>query len=292
LQTLSPYLQAEVGRQVGEGWRSPLDYFAPGSRELAEAAAACTRRLQAATAPVAASSLLQNYQWLVIGCAIGSFLLDRRVPDLSADQLQVEFAQSAEAAPGDDAQEPVRLAFGSGRFAVLPGDEAAGHPDAWIVRDEDALRTYLRTSLEAHFAPIVERLHAHFGAATRGMWLNVADRSASNFIWLMQELDPAVGIAPIREEIEHLLRSPGSPLYTTKVGVVELALQGKTHCFHDRATCCYWYRTEGGEYCSTCPRRTKEDRNAQLLGWLAEHLADTEAMFQASSEPLVEEAAA
>jgi hypothetical protein len=285
LQTLSSYLQAEVGRQAGEGWCQPLAYFAPGSPQMAEASTACRRKLASATPQMVASSLLQNYQWLVIGCAIGCFLLDRRVPDLAVDQLQVLFAHGADAGPDDSTEEPVRVAFASTRFAVLPGDAAAHHPDAWIVPDEAALRAHLRTSLEAHFAPILQRLHACFGAGERGLWLNVADRSASSLIWLMQELDPAVGIVPIRQELDPLLRNPVSPLYTTKVGVFALALEDKTHCFHERATCCYWYRTEGGDYCSTCPRRKKEDRNAQLLGWLAEHLAEADTGAQPASEP-------
>jgi hypothetical protein len=292
LRALTPYLQAELGGQEGEAWVQPLDYFAPGSDRMAKAAAACMRRLHNPTPHMVASSLLQGYQWLVLGCAIGCYLLDRRVPDLAVEHVQVQFAHAAESAADGDGAEPLRLAVGSTRFAVLPGDPAAHHPDAWIVPDEAALRAYLRATLEAHFAPILQRLHAHFGAGERGLWLNVADRSASNFIWLMQEIDPAVGIVPIRRELDYLLRNSTSPLHTTKVGVFELALEGATHCFHGRATCCYWYRTEGGDYCSTCPRRTQEDRNAALLVWLAEHLAGLAAQPQASDAPLPAEAVA
>jgi hypothetical protein len=279
LGKLSEYLKAELvtptpDSAVGDRWIAPLHLFASASPKLAKMVDATERKLHTSLPNIVGSSLLQSYQWLVIGCAVGSFILDRRVPDLAAERVWVRFARSVEAAEGDESEEAERVAFGNRRFAALPGDPCANHPDAYILPDEDALRTYLRVSVETHFAPIIDHLHSGLGSGKRGLWLNVADRCASNFIWLMQEKDEAVGLTQIQQEVDRMIRVPGSPLQTKKVGVFELTFQDYTHCFLERATCCYWYKCDGSDYCSTCPHRPQEERKARLLDYMAEKHAE------------------
>jgi ferric iron reductase protein FhuF len=73
----------------------------------------------------------------------------------------------------------------------------------------------------------------------------------------------------IDQEADRLLWVAGSPLYHKKIDFFELTYKARTHVYLDRVTCCYWYRTDGGDYCSTCPHWTKEDRNGCLLKHLA-----------------------
>jgi hypothetical protein len=265
IRNLSEHLKAYLGAPAGEGWTGPVHAFSSDCAGFAPMVAFVQEHLHTKAGNIVGSRLLQSYQWLILGVAIGSYLLDRRVPDLHVDNVLVHFSED---------QEADQLAFLQGRFAALPDDPAADHAGAQIVPDERALHHYLRASVEAHFEPVIAQLHTELRAGVRGLWLNVADRCASNLIWLMQEQDEHVGIQNIQFEINRMLRVPGSPLKTDKVGVIELTYQGHSHCFLDRATCCYWYKADDGEYCTTCPHRAQEDRRERLLTYMAEKYAE------------------
>lgn len=119
----------------------------------------------------------------------------------------------------------------------------------------------------------MQRLHQRLGCSPRGLWLFVTDRCVGTLSWLMQERDETASLCQIEAEVDALIRAPGSSLANKRVGLFELTYQNHSRVYLDRATCCYWYRTEGGDYCNTCPHRTEEDRNARLLKYMAEHMA-------------------
>ena len=267
LSEMSAYIKAYLGRPENDGWVAPLQSFTPGSSLLNERRASVQQQLHTETANIVGSSLLQGYQWLVISVAVGSFLIDRRVPDLDVEQIWVR-------ASAHDVAEVSEIAFMSGRFAALSSDPAAAHPDATIFATEDELRVHLRTTLEAHFSPLINLIHAAVGTATRGLWLNVADRCAVNLIRFMQAQGEKVSLAAIQHEIEQMLRIPGSPLKSNKTGVIALTYQQHTHCFLERATCCYWHRTDGGQYCATCPHRSQAERRQLHVNKLTEKYAE------------------
>jgi hypothetical protein len=273
VRQLNEYLKAELGAPDGELWFTAAD-FAPGALHVERLITATQARLRTTAPTIIASALLQSYQWPLIGAAIACYLVDQRVPDLCVAQVRIHYTAEHEA----DA-----LAVGSGRFVALPSDPAADHPDATVVADRDALRVALRTQIEAHLGVVIESLCARLGCKSRGLWLNVADRCAGMMIWLMQEHAPTITAAQIEAEIAALIRTPDSPLYSRQIGLIELTYHEHRQVFLDRATCCYWYKTAGGDYCSTCPKRTPEDRRERLLHYLADQHAP-------QAEPLVPEA--
>lgn len=258
VRQFSPYLDAELGRPAGVGWLSVSRDLAPGSARLEELVAATQARLRTSGAAVVASALLQAYQWPVIAVALACYVLDRRVPDLGVASTLVRCG------PGGEGE---RLALLGGRFVALPDDPDAGHPDATVVPDAGALRDALRRGLEAHLGPLIEQLCAHLGCKPRGLWLSAADRCAGTLIWLMQAR--AADPAQIEAELDALVRAPDSPLSSRQIGLIELGHGGRSQLFLNRATCCYWYKTEGGDYCDTCPRLRPEERRARLLASLA-----------------------
>lgn len=272
---LSAYLQPEAGAPAGDGWRAAAD-LAHGAAHLETLIAATQARLRTRAPMVVGSAILQSYQWPLISTAIACYLLDRRVPDLSTTNTLTRY---------NAAQEADALALLGRRFTALAADPAAHHPDATVAPDTAALRTILRTQLEAHLGLVIDHLCARLGCKPRGLWLNVADSCASTLVWLMQEQDKTTSMAQIEAEIAALIRVPGSPLTSQQIGLIQLSYAQKSRIFLDRATCCYWYKTDGGEYCSTCPHRTPDDRRQRLLAYLAE----TEAT---PTEPGVEEAVA
>jgi hypothetical protein len=257
---LNEYLKPQLGAPSGEGWIAHTD-LAPGAARLEALIAATQARLRTKAAAIVGSAVLQSYQWPLISTAVVCYLLNRRVPDLRPEATRTRYNAEHEA----DA-----LALLGGRFTALPGDSAASHPDATVVADLLTLRTVLRTGIEAHLGAVIDQLCAHLGCKGRGLWLNVADSLAGTFVWLAQEQQPVTTLEQLEAEVAALIRSPGSPLHNRRIGLIQLSHQERSQVFLDRATCCYWYKTEGGEYCSTCPHRTPEDRRERLLRYLAE----------------------
>lgn len=152
----------------------------------------------------------------------------------------------------------------------MAADPAADHPDAVSVPDADALRDDRRIGLETHFAWVIERLSAVVGCKQRGLWLYVTARIAGTLSWLMEEQDIQFDLDAVNCAANGLIRVAGSPLANQTVGFFELTYQDYTQVYLARATCCYWYKTDEGGYCSTCPHRTKAERNAELLKYMAE----------------------
>lgn len=255
---LNEYLKPELGPPGGEGWIAAAD-LTPGAALLEALIAATQARLRTKAAAIVASAILQSYQWPLVSTAVACYLLDRRVPDLRPASTRTRFTAEHAA----DA-----LALLGGRFSALASDPAAGHPDATVVPDLAALRTALRAQLEAHLGGVIDRLCASLGCKPRGLWLNVADSLAGTLVWLRQH--QATTLGQLEAELAALIHTPGSPLAGSRTGLIQLSHQARSQVFVERTTCCYWYRTEGGEYCSTCPHRTPEDRSEQLLAYLAE----------------------
>lgn len=268
IHQLNQYIGARFGTPAAPDWLSPTELLAPQSPALAAQINATQQRLHTKAVNTIGGALLQEYQWPLISAAVGCFLVDRRVPDLQPEQIRL-YVPATEPAETEVAHSS-RIAFCSGHFAALPDDPAADHPDATLVPDLAALRDNLRTGLESHFGWVIERLSQGVGCNPRGLWLYVTDRIAGTLAWLMQEQDKSCGLARIEPEFNVLLRTPASPLMNKKVGLFELTYKDQTHAYLDRATCCYWYKTDGGDYCTTCPHHTKEDRNAKLLNYMAE----------------------
>ena len=268
LQQLNQYIGARFGTPAAPDWLSPVELLAAHASVLAAPIEAMQKRLHTKAVNTIGGALLQEYQWPLIAAAVGCFLVDRRVPDLQPEHIRLYVPATEPAA--EEGEHHARIAFCSGHFVALPDDPAADHPDATLVPDLAALRDNLRTGLESHFGWVIERLSQAVGCNPRGLWLYVTDRIAGTLSWLMQEQDKQIGLRRIEPEFNRLLRVAGSPLVSKKVGFFELTYKEQTHVYLDRATCCYWYKTDGGDYCTTCPHRTKEDRNAQLLKYMAE----------------------
>jgi hypothetical protein len=271
IRLLNEYLKPELGRPSDGAWFTATD-LAPGAAQLETLVTATQARLRTSAPTITASAVLQSYQWPLISTAIACYLVDRRVPDLSVGRIRTRYTAEHEADG---------LALDSGRFVALPSDPAADHADATVVADLDALRLSMRTQIEAHLSVVIAQLCTRFACKPRGLWLNVADSCASTLIWLMQEHAPATTPAQIEAEFAALIRVPESPLYSRQIGLIELAYHDRRQVFLDRATCCYWYKTEGGDYCSTCPKRTQDDRRERLLTYLAEeHTKQAELVAQ------------
>lgn len=263
LTKISEYINAQLGLPAESGWVEPPLLFSSSSTYLQESTRYYQTSLHTTSKNMIGSAVLQAYHWQIIVCAIGSYLSDRRVPMLSINNLQVKL---------EEERNVEALTLFSGRFYALPTDPAAAHPDASIVPDVAALRDQLRQELESHLGWVIEQIEQGLGTKPRGLWLDVADRCAGTLIWLMQEMDSSIEPAAIQQEIEQLIHVPNSPLNHPKIGCFALTCGTQTRAFLDRSSCCYWYRMDEaqGKVCTTCPRRSEEERNQLLLKYMAE----------------------
>jgi ferric iron reductase protein FhuF len=137
------------------------------------------------------------------------------------------------------------------------------------------LRERLRDTVTAHFAPAVALLCAELGCKERALWLFVADGLAGTLAWTQIEQEAPVERAAVEAELDGLVRVPTSPLFAKQIGLFELTFREQPRLQYDRATCCYWYKTEdaNGDCCTTCPRRPPAERDALLLKYLEEEEA-------------------
>ncbi|MEZ4730973.1 MAG: ferric iron reductase [Caldilineaceae bacterium] len=162
------HLSVPRGAPTPPAWLTPSELLAPDSPRLSALISATQKRLHTETANTIGGALLQEYQWPLIASAVACFLVDRRVPALHPENVCLRV--SVEEHEDESVEPEPPIAYTSGRFAALPADPAADHPDATIVPDEDALRAYLRTGLETHFGWVIERLSAATGCNQRGLW--------------------------------------------------------------------------------------------------------------------------
>jgi ferric iron reductase protein FhuF len=203
-----------------------------------------------------ASFFLHTYLWAYVGAGLGCFLVDRRVPELSPEQVAIHFNQQFTAD---------NVALLSPTFACLPDDPAATHPDAVVLPCEEALRDRYREQLLAHMEPIIEWLTGYTTLSRRAMWLIVADRTATAIVWLYEQLSlPSQSAA----EVEALLQQPGTPL-VGRTRIEHYEWQGNRDWFLARAGCCLAYRLPTNYYCDSCPVLSPAERDARRQARLA-----------------------
>jgi hypothetical protein len=219
------------------------------------------------------SLLINKYSWDVFGSAISMYLAESRVPDLSPQNMAVRFVTYTWYEGGESGQaDRVEVRFLSPRFAALPNDPDAGHPDAMVMPNSDALREWLRTSLEAHMQHIIEAVHAQTRLSRGAQWNLVADSCAALFLYVGKALsDEERG----KTQGWAFIKADCSRMRTAKTEYITLTYTDNNnvdHCetFRARGGCCRYYTvSDDAEKCSTCVLLTPEERNARLLAYLS-----------------------
>jgi hypothetical protein len=263
--SLDPYLFTDQGDLETDWFRA--SELRAGAPQLDAGLKFAITRYPDAERKVAGSFFFGNYASYLAGAAIGCYLAERRVPDLSPENVALRYSTFAWQEHGESGEsERIDVRFLSGRFAALPDDPLAGHADVQIVGDQAALRDWLRRGLEAHLAPLVEALAARTRLGRRAQWSLAADACAYVFQQAGARLnDEAAGCA----EGLTFLRTTGSPLYNRITSYFTLDYQGHRETFCARGGCCLYYRVAPGDNCSTCVLRPAEERDQLLLDYMA-----------------------
>jgi hypothetical protein len=276
LNALDAHILGAAPGPLEAGWFRADALLREGAPELHEGLARQAARYAGMERRTAGSFFVNEYAWYVFAGAIGAFLAAQRVPDLDPANLALRFrSYSWEKGGETGAAERIDVRFLSGRCAVLPDDPAAGLPEVTVLPDAPALREWLRAGLEAHAAPLVERLHAATRLGRRAQWNLVADACAGQFLNAGKLLGE-----PARAQIEGLafVRSPGSPLRNPGTGYVTLECAGHADTFRARGGCCRYHTVGDGDTCTMCVLRPAAERDQRLRDYMARtYAADTPA---------------
>ena len=263
-----------IGEPDESSWFRAHELTDPNSANLGQSLARQVADYSGMDARTQATFFINEYSWYVPEVAIGAFLLAKRIPDLSAENIALRYITYTWH-EDDESGEAERLdvRFLSGRFACLPDDPAADHPDAQVLPDVDALREHLRTMLEAHLTPLIERVYARTKLSCHTQWMLVADACAAQFLNIGRTLNEEQGKA----EGMAFIKASGSPMNNNKTSYI--SLQYLDHCdtFRARGGCCRYYTVSetGDDYCTTCVLRKPEERDARLLAYMQKKYVTT-----------------
>jgi ferric iron reductase protein FhuF len=272
MQRVDPEAYADIGT-VEAGWLTVAAFCDPQTTLLEAALARQAQDYPHMEDRTRGAYLIGEYSWYVPLVAITAYLAQQRVPDFSRENVAVRFRTYTwhEGAASGEAQR-LDVRFLSGRFACLPDDVAADHPDAQVLPDGDALREHLRTTLEGHLTPIIERVYAETKLSHHAQWMLVADSCAALFLHSGQALGAE---AYAKAEGMVFVKAPSSPMNNAKTTYI--SLQYRDHCdtFRARGGCCRYYTVSesGADYCTTCVLRPPEDRDQRLLAYMAKKYA-------------------
>lgn len=263
---------ADIG-SLEAGWFPAADLIDPRLTRLEAALARQAAQHPEMESRTRGSYFVGEYSWYMPDVVIAAYLAERRVPDLSLENLALRSRTYTWREGGESGEaERIDVRFLNGRFACLPNDPAADHPDAIVLPDTHALREHLRVALETHLAPLIERIHASTRLAHHAQWCLVADSVAALFLHKGQALnDEASGKA----EGLAFIKAAGSPMNNPNTSYISLHYLDHCETFRARGGCCRYYTVSesGKDYCTTCVLRKPEDRNARLLAYMSKKYA-------------------
>lgn len=241
-------------------WTGASDLFQGDDRRLEELVLSYGRRAWASdNRHVACSAFLVAYLSRVVFPLVGQYVLERRVPDVSLDNLSFHWNGPAIDASGLD-----RLTF-----AALPVDPAISHEDALVADDEEALYRQLKEWLFVENLDIVIACLRRAAGASRKVSLNAV---AAAFSQVLNRLYATAGMpAEVVRVANSFLSDPESPIYG-QLTMEEFRHQGHTGFYSRRRGCCLWWRSpRSNDYCSNCillPREQQDRRFREMLAGL------------------------
>jgi hypothetical protein len=243
-------LSARLGIPDEPGWVMVSELASDGDL-LDELLGRIGRKYETNNRSITGTFLLKGCLWRTLTPAVAAFLLDRRMPDLSAQNVALSFDENGYASG---------LALRERRFAALPTDPAAGHPDAVVLSSKKELLGWGQKRLaEDHLPPLFDALRrSRPRRGRRAMWGTAVDVICEAFMyvgaWLGRQQE-ALGYA------ESML-SGDSPL-SGPANYYVLEHDGSSETTRVRNTCCLYYKIGDGA-CFTCPRTPNEERLQRL----------------------------
>ena len=249
----------DVGAPTGPGWHLLGEATDPALAErLVERVAAGDGHGPRPRA-VAGAYVGGSLTWAVLQPVAALFAAERRALDLAPGNVAVQL---------DDDGWATRAAVLVPRFAALPDDPAADHDDVVTVPDDAALAAWAADRIVATFEPVLAAVRAASPYGTSGHWGTLAD-TISAILWLLHEQGASgTDLDAAWHRTEALVDAVQArvPALRARSRRFTLDAPGAPVALPMRSTCCLYYRTpeaaaaEGDGLCTTCPRRTDEER--------------------------------
>lgn len=187
--------------------------------------------------PVASALAFKSYTWELIDAAVGRWVSQRRVLDVSAPVVVLRCEPSGEP----------ELEFLDVRLTVLPDDPLAGQPGVAVVADDaELLQALRRTLVDGHLVQAVEAFGKLRGGRDRPLWGTIAQ--SIGYPPATAELAPA-------EDRTEAVRQLLSILPPSARELVEFAEINEGEGWRPmllRRTCCYAHTLPGCAPCLTC----------------------------------------
>ncbi len=250
---LDPYLDMPV-RDVDEtGWSPATALFQAGDAGLREMVMSFGYASWGTTNNhVAASAFIIAYLTRLLFPVVGQYVLKKRVPRVTLEDLAFHRAGGRIDATG----------LSRPRFAVLPDDPAAGHPDAQVLSSETDLYRQLRGwAFESNVEIVIAALRRSVPASVKVSRNAVAATCGQALHRLYDRVEDK---GPVLRAAETLFGDPSSLVYG-QVGMEVIEHAGRSGFFARRAGCCLVWRTrEDGGYCSNCILQPREEQTRRF----------------------------
>jgi len=255
---LDPYFDMPVSDDNETGWAPASALFQAGDTGLRELVMGYGyARWRTTNNHVAASAFMIAYLTRFIYPMVGQFVLKRRVPKVTLENLAFHRTDGRIDATG--LRQP--------QFAVLPDDPAAGHPDAEVLQSEADLYQQLKEwAFKSNVEIVIAALRRSVPASVKVSQNAIAASCAQALHRLYDHVEDKSLVLP---DAETFFGDPTSLIYR-QVSMEVVEHEGKSGFFGRRAGCCLVWRTrEGNGYCSNCILRPREEQTRQFQEMLA-----------------------
>jgi ferric iron reductase protein FhuF len=251
-------VRARVGRPSSGRWISPADLVDPAASHLDGLISQAAEYL-VAERRVAAALFFHMYVWAVSAGAICAYVTERRVPEIAADNVLVEF---------DGRGMGRGIALLAPRFAALRGDLARGDPDVTLVgRAVDLTGWLCKNLIDGNLEPVAGAIRERKLLGWPILWGIAADTCASAFVHAGHMLPD--GRCAL--DVGNAFFAHSGSLLGGRTTLLTREHAGRRRNYIRRAACCLGYKTAVFGYCETCPLLGDEEIERRLTASLEQN---------------------
>jgi len=263
LRQLHPNWHVELGEQRGAGWLLGTALLRPHEGPFASLLANIGERMQTTNRKIVAASFALRFGWSS-GASLAPFLLERCVPDISLENVSLNFTEGALFE---------RIAEHTPRGAMLSG-EGPNHPlvERLVHEDGDSegrwhagLSARMRSELVAQAEPVVRALYGWSNLPKKTLWGQVLSSWAGQVTSIYAELGRHLEAL---DAVENLFKST-CPHLVMRPTMYPVSHASVTHVHQRRATCCLYYKLPNTQRCASCPLISQAERETRNRAWMA-----------------------
>ena len=232
-----------------DGWLGAGQLFQDNDQRLGDLVMAPgLARWRTENLHVAGSAFIIAYLTRVIYPVIGQYVLHRRVPRATLENLA--FHRQGESIDATGLRQP--------QFAALPDDPAASHPDSEVLKNEQHLYQKLKEWIFTANLDIVVKTLVRSASASPKVSQNAVAAACSQafhrLFYLLEDKDLVI------RDADTFFQDSSSPIHR-QISMEIIEHQGKAGLFGRRAGCCLIWRTGAGDgYCANCILQPKEEQ--------------------------------